>query len=409
MRRIEVRFISVRIFLTAALFLALALLLSAFAADGRSAAEAQESGASLRPGAVFGMSNDPTNNEVVAFSRGADGLLTPAGSFPTGGTGSGTIEDSANGLILANRSGESSPNNLQGTAKFLFATNAGSDSVSVFRVEPDGLELVDVEPSNGQRPTSVTVSKGVVYVMNSGGFMCSGTEGPPNITGFRLDGRGELTPIPGSTRPLSGAPLYGCNQVSFNKSGDVVIVTQQQADIIDTFIVNKDGTLDGPTPQQSTGNGPFGFAFTQRGQLVTTENFGAAPGQGGAASYDIEKDGTLTPLSPTVRNGQSDTCWVVITDDNRYAYTASFGDDGAISSYRVEPDGNLALLNGQEDTTGPGTADSTLSGDSKYLYVRNSNRNTISVFRVENDGGLTRIQEVQSGAPSGGALGIAAK
>jgi hypothetical protein len=84
------------------------------------------------------MSNDPTNNEVVAFSRGADGLLTPAGSFPTGGTGSGTIEDSANGLILANRSGESSPNNLQGTAKFLFATNAGSDSVSVFRVEPDG-------------------------------------------------------------------------------------------------------------------------------------------------------------------------------------------------------------------------------------------------------------------------------
>lgn len=393
----------------AASLLALALMLSVIAVGAENFAKAQEGGASLKPGAVFAMTNDSTNNEVVAFGRGSDGRLTPAGSFPTGGTGSGTIEDSANGLVLANRSGESSPNNLQGTARFLFATNAGSDSISVFRVEPDGLKLVDVEPSNGDRPTSVTVSKGVVYVMNSGGFMCSGTTGEPSITGFRLDERGELAPIPGSTRPLSGAPLYGCNQVSFDKTGEVVIVTQQQADVIDTFTRNADGTLNGPTPQQSTGNGPFGFAFTQRDQLVTTENFGAAPGQGGAASYDVGRDGTLTPSSPTVRNGQSDTCWVVITDDNKYAYTASFGDDGAISSYRVEPDGNLVLLNSQEETTGAGTADSALSGDSKYLYVRNSNRNTITVLRVENDGGLTRIQEVPSSLPSGGALGIAAR
>ncbi len=69
------------------------------------------------------------------------------------------------------RGGESSPNNLRGNVRFLFATNAGSDSISVFRVELDRLELVDVEPSNGQRPTSVTGSKGVVYVMNTGGFM----------------------------------------------------------------------------------------------------------------------------------------------------------------------------------------------------------------------------------------------
>jgi 6-phosphogluconolactonase (cycloisomerase 2 family) len=372
-------------------------------------ATAQADRPDFRPGAVFGMTNDVQGNQVVAYNRGADGRLTEAGSFPTGGSGSGTIEDSANGLVLGNRSGESSPNNLKGTAKLLFATNAGSDSVSVFRVEPDGLQLVDVESSNGDRPTSITVSKGVVYVMNSGGFMCSGLMDPPNVTGFRLDEGGELTPIPGSRRQLSGAPMYGCNQVSYDKTGENLIVTQQQADVIDTFRRNADGTLTGPRQQQSTGNGPFGFAFTQRNQLVTTENFGAAPAQGGAAAYDIERDGTLRPTSPTVRNGQSDTCWVVITDDNRYAYTASFGDDGAISSYRVRPDGSLELMNSQEDTTGPGTADSALSGDSKYLYVRNSNRNSITAFEVENDGGLRRIHEVQSGAPSGGVLGIAAK
>ena len=142
-----------------------ALVLSAFAVGGVRFAAAQEAEADFTPGAVFGMSNEVDGNEVVAFDRGTDDRPEP------GGTGSGTIEDMANSLILANRSGESSPNNLRGSARFLFATNPGSDSISVFRVGPDGLELVDVEPSNGQRPTSVTVSKGVVYVMNSGGFM----------------------------------------------------------------------------------------------------------------------------------------------------------------------------------------------------------------------------------------------
>ena len=130
-----------------------ALVLSAFAVGGVRFAAAQEAEADFTPGAVFGMSNEVDGNEVVAFDRRTDDRPEP------GGTGSGTIEDMANSLILANRSGESSPNNLRGSARFLFATNPGSDSISVFRVGPDGLELVDVEPSNGQRPTSVTVSK----------------------------------------------------------------------------------------------------------------------------------------------------------------------------------------------------------------------------------------------------------
>lgn len=43
--------------------------------------------------------------------------------------------------------------------------------------------------------------------------------------------------------------------------------------------------------------------------------------QGGAASYDVNRDGTLAPVSGTVRNGRSGTCWIVLTDNQRYAYT----------------------------------------------------------------------------------------
>jgi 6-phosphogluconolactonase (cycloisomerase 2 family) len=213
---------------------------------------------------------------------------------------------------------------------------------------------------------------------------CAPASGPqPNITGFTFDARGQLTPIPGSTRPLSGTPNSGCTQVAFDKTGSVVIVDEQQADVITTYTRNNDGTLSGPTAQQSSGNGPFGLTLTQRNQLLTTENFGATPGAGALAAYSIDRrTGALTPLSGSVANGQSDTCWVAITDDNRFAFTSSFGDDGGISSYRVRPDGSLELLNSQAATVGSGSSDVALSRDSRFLYVKNTLEGTVTGFRI---------------------------
>ncbi len=359
--------------------------------------------AAASPGAIYAMTNDASNNQVVVLARGSDGRLTPAGSFPTGGTGSGTFENSANGLIL----GEQSPNNLNGSNKYLYATNAGSDDITVFRTTHDGLEITDREPSGGDHPISVTVHDNTLYVLNGGASNCSG--GAPTISGFRISPRGELTPIPGSTRPVSGGANSGCAQISFTKDGGVLVVTQRQADKIDTYLVDKGtGLASGPIVNETTGVGPFGFSFTQRGQLLTTENFGAVPLQGGAASYEVGRDGVLAPLGPTTRNGRSDTCWLVNTDDGRYAYTTNF-QSGDISSFRVEPDGTLILLNPTAAIIGIGASDEALSGNSRYLYARNAVQGTISVFEVENDGSLTRVQDILALPPGGAAIGLAAK
>jgi len=349
------------------------------------------------------MTNDATDNQVVVLARGADGLLTPAGSFATGGRGSGTFENSANGLIL----GEQSPNNLNGSYKYLYATNAGSNSISVFRTTNDGLELVETEPSGGDHPISVTVHDNLLYVLNGGATNCTG--GAPSIVGFDIGPRGELTQIPGSMRPVSGGVNSGCAQVSFTPAGDVLVVTQRQADKIDTYVVDRGtGLTAGPRVNETTGNGPFGFTFTQRGQLLTTENFGAAPFQGGAASYDVLRDGSLVPLGPTTRNGRSDTCWIVNTDNGRYAYTTNF-QSGDISSFRVLSDGTLVLLNQTAAVVGIGASDQALSGNSRYLYARNAIQGTISVFEVQNDGSLVRLQDIVAVPPGGAAIGIAAR
>ena len=390
------------------------LRVSGLAVAGSSLALATTAGPSLaadtdqRPGAVFSMTNDTAANAITVFERGSDGRLEPRDTVRTGGMGTGTPEDSANGLILANVNGETSPTNTNGSAKFLLALNGGSNSITVLRNHPDRLEVVDTEPSNGMRPISVTVNKGVAYVLNAGTPMCTGVGPQPNITGFELDATGQLTAIPGSTRPLSGIPNSGCTQVAFDKTGKVVIVDEQQADVITTYTRNNDGTLSRPTAQQTTGNGPFGLTLTQRNQLLTTENFGAAPGQGGLASYAIdERTGTLTPLSPTVRNGQSDTCWVAITDNNKYAFTSSFGDDGGVSSYRVSPDGSLELLNSQAATVGSGSSDVTLSRDSRFLYVKNSLLGTVTSFRIEDDGVLVQVDQDRDSSLGFGSIGLA--
>ena len=380
----------------------------------------------LRSGAVFTMSNDRSGNSIVALDRRANGRLTRVGRFSTGGTGSGSFEDTANGLVLGTARGEAAPNNLIEQRKLLFATNARSNDISVFKVARRGLERVELEPAQGEKPVSVTVNRGVLYVLNSGEatddlFDSEGnaipncTTGTPSITGFTVSDRGRLEPIPGSTRRLSGLGGSGCAQVSFSPDGNVLVVTERTANdegapgpmgdegVITTFTRNADGTVSAPRVNPATGEGPFGFTFNKQGDLFTTEQFDGplGPGRGAAAGYRVNLDGTLTPASVSVGNGGTDTCWFVITDNGRYGFATSFFGDGRISSYRVMAGGGLQLLEADagENVT-LGAADISLSGDSRFLHQLNAFEGTINTFRVENDGELKFIQTTPATGPS---------
>lgn len=392
-------------------------------------------------GAVYAMSNARGGNRVVVFHRAPDGRLSRAGSVATGGTGSGSFEDTSNGLVLGSAQGEAAPNNLIGAHKLLFATNAGSNTISVFRVHGADLELVEVQNSRGEKPVSVTVNRGLLYVLNSGEFNddliddegkvipnCT-TGRLPSVTGFRVHSSGRLTPIPNSTRRLSGDRFSGCAQVSFDPSGRVLVVTERTAvnppsannrvpagdeGLINSFVVNDDGTLGQHRLIDATGQGPFGFTFNKYGALLTTEQFDGpdGPGRGAAAGYLVNANGTLERTSGSVANGGTDTCWFVVTDDGRYGFTTSFFPDARISSYRVRPNGSLRLLDATANTgkVRKGASDMSLSRDSKYLYQLNSFNGTINAFAVGDDASLEFIQTVQAHGASAMAarIGLAA-
>ena len=385
----------------------------------------------LRKGAVFSQSNDPAGNEVVAYARAGNGRLTRIGSFSTDGTGSGGFEDSSNGVVLGRPMGEVSPNNNLQRGKRLFVTNAGSDTISVFKVLADKLRLVQVQDSGAEKPVSVTVNDGVLYVLNSNevrdGLVVPNCAPPnqsavPSITGFTVGRGAKLEPIPGSTRKLSANS--GCAQVSFNPAGTTLVVTERTAKatgqavgdegVINTFQVEEDGTLGTRRIYDATSSGPFGFTFNKQGALLTSEqNDGlAGPGLGSAAGYRLAANGTLSPSGPSARNGGTDSCWFVVTDNGKYGYVSSFFGQGQISSYHVSPDGAVALDASEADEGNalPGSSDLSLSRKSDFLYSLNSFEGTIDAYAIGLNGSLELIDRDAAHEPSEMAapLGLAA-
>lgn len=207
------------------------------------------------PRAVYTLTNQSSGNAVAVFTRASDGTLTPAGTFATGGTGTGAGLGSQGAVVL-------SADGLR-----LFAINAGSNDVSVFNVTATGLSLASRTPSGGTLPISITTSDNVVYVLNAGGA--------GNITGFRLDRTGGLTPLPSSTRTLSGAATNPA-QVSFSPDGGRLVVTEKATNLLDAYPVSANGIAGPPSTLTSAGGTPFGFAFGLHGVLFVSE--AAAPG-----------------------------------------------------------------------------------------------------------------------------------
>jgi 6-phosphogluconolactonase len=357
-----------------------AVLFSVFIGAGVAAA------APNQVGAVYTLTNATSGNAVAVWNRSSDGTLTIAGTYLTGGAGIAAGLGSQGALVLS------------ANHQWLFAVNAGSDDISSFRVDRDGLTLISRVASGGARPTSLTVSGNLLYVLNAGG--------DGNISGFTVANDGTLAPLADSTRPLSGNATSPA-QVQFSPNGGLLLVAERATQSIDAYQVGANGRASGPVVNHSAGAVPFGFAFGKREQVFFSEAGGGQNGLSAASSYRVGADGSLAVITGSAPTYQGAACWLVVTNDGRYAYTANAASN-SVSGFAIGADGNLSLISpdGRTGTTGAGPADMALSLDSQFLYVRNGRAGTISAFAVQADGSLWALGDA-SGLPAGSA-GLAA-
>ena len=136
----------------------------------KSISEESENGDELaRSGSrrVYALTNATTGNEVIIYDRSSNGMLTYSGNCASGGNGSGGGLGNQDGLILSNE------------GEILLAINAGSNSISSFNVNSNGIALRSTVSSGGTLPVSITQHDDMVFVLNGGGTN--------NISGFKLN------------------------------------------------------------------------------------------------------------------------------------------------------------------------------------------------------------------------------
>jgi len=339
-------------------------------------------------GAVYTISNAANGNEVLVYNRNANGALAYQGSYSTGGLGSGAGLGSQGAAAL-------SDNN-----QWLFAVNAGSNQISVFRVKARSLKLIDVVSSGGTTPISVTTHDELLYVLNTGD---SG-----NISGFHIAEDGSLTSLAGSTQPLSNGGVGaapGPAQISFGSDGGTLAVTEKATNLIDTYKI-EDGIADAPITHASAGATPFGFAFDQHDHMIVSEAFGGAANASAVSSYFAHED-EFNTISPSVATTQTAACWIAISKNGKYAYTTNAG-SGSVSSYGIASNGSLTLLNPVAGSTGVGSGpvDMAFSNNGAYLYALAGGAHTISIFQMSADGSLVSQGSVSVPA---GVVGLAAQ
>jgi 6-phosphogluconolactonase len=307
-------------------------------------------------GSLYTQTNDPNGNTVQRFDRAPDGSLTPAGTFATGGIG------------LAALGGRQGAVELSGDGRYLYAVNAGSDSVSVFRVGHRYTRLIDTVSSRGAAPASIAEQDGRVYVLNSGG--------PASVTAYwRLPG-GSLWPI--GTRELA-AGAQGAAQVSVTPDGRSLIVSERVSNRLESLPLDRFGRPGAPVVTTSSGAVPFGFGISPQGTIVVSE-----AGASTVSSYRLARGGALRTVTGSLAVGQGAACWVAVSPNGRFAYTGNAA--GGIGGFAVGRDGSLTALGTTNLVPSPRDLDFDESG--RYLHVV-SPGGQVTSYRVGNNGSLT--------------------
>jgi 6-phosphogluconolactonase len=340
-------------------------------------------------GHVYTLSNQTSGNRVMDYKRASDGTLTLLATYASGGNGSGGGLGNQGAVILTDADDDDD--------NFLLAVNAGSNSISSFKVSENGLTLKSTISSGGMRPVSITQHDGLVFVLNAGGN--------GNISGFHLSENGLLYAITGSTRPLS-SNASGPAQIEFVNDGEVLVITEKATNKIITYRVNENGRPGAMHSITSANPTPFGFAVGKGDNIFVSEAAGGAPGASTLSSYSIRENGSITLRQGPVGAGQSAACWVVVTKNGKYAYTTNTASNN-LTTFNVNNNGNISVNTAISATSSTGPIDAALSKNSKFLYVLNGGTRTISAFTVAPDGSLSNVQSV-AGLPTG-ANGLAAR
>ena len=338
---------------------------------------------SLRAQGNFVYTNNDFNgpNTVSGFSVAANGTLTlvPGSPFATGGTGNG-IFFGYNSFAVTN------------VGNLLFASNAGSNDVSVFSINAGtgALSLVSGSPfATGGSAGSYEIG---LSPTPDGRFLMAANSRSNNLTVFSIASSGALNPIAGSPFPALSLP----DAVKVSPDGKFLAVAEPLLDQVEMFSIASSGSL--------TSLGAFPGGLGNFGLTGVDINCGSSLLYGGEAStnlnivdgYSITSTGALTPIpgSPFMPGVGVDSNVVLRSPDDKTLFVSNGFSGNTITAFSVASNGSLTLVAGSPFPMNPPAIfplGMATSRDGSLLYVANGASDSISVFSVASNGALTEV------------------
>jgi 6-phosphogluconolactonase (cycloisomerase 2 family) len=238
------------------------------------------------------------------------------------------------------------------TGKYVYVTNLGDDNVSQFKIETGGTltPIGTGSVATGVRPFFVTVdpSGRYAYVANFwdttvSQYTIGAADGALTPMSPAATVTVGLTPGDLGERPLS---------VTVDPQGTYAYVTLYGAKKVLQYTIGAGGALTGNgTPVVSTGNNPWPVAIDPTGQYAYLSNIFDDQ----IAQYTIGALGALSPMSPNatvdITPNPANPQVIAIDSTGRYAYVVNSGNN-SVSQYQIGTGGALTPMGTASVPTG---------------------------------------------------------
>jgi len=333
----------------------------------------------MRARSVFLLDTSPEGNQVIELRPEGGGLARVA-AYDTGGLG---LAPPTPEMIEA--MGDVEPMTTHGalhqSGHHLLVANAGSNSITTFRMGEEGqLVRTDVEEIEG-RPLSIVSRGDLVFVSTAP------TGGMGSIQMLRMDETGDLEAV-GRPLRLSERGAYA-SQLLLAGGGRFLVASEATTGLISVWPIDPEGQIGERMETELAGSATSLTAFGA-GYLLVSESGVAEDGGSGLSTYRIDMDGGLTVVTDSLETGEAGAAWLDVSPRQHLVFAAELGGP-SISVYGLSPEGEVQIRDRVAGEPGLPIAGLTLDGSGRFLYVLLGGNGGIATYEVMEGGQLESL------------------
>jgi 6-phosphogluconolactonase len=292
---------------------------------------------------------------------------------------------------------------LDPTRRHLYAANENDSAdggITALSIGADG-KLTKLNHQTGS-------DKGFTYVAvdPSGKFVLGASYNGGSVSVFPIKADGSIGAEIDNVDFGADAKAHS---IGFDQTGKYVLVPTLGAGQVQQLLLGEDGMLRPNTPPNvaaPSGAGPRHIAVHPNGKLV----FVANELNSTLTPYQLSADGKLTAGTtvsslPAGFSGSNKGAHVELSPDGRFVYASNRGHDSIAVFAADQSSGALTLVE-HESTRGKTPREFDVDPNGDVLIVANQDSASLSVYKIEENGGLTPLGSPTASAPSPCAVQI---